>query len=648
MQLSVIIVNYNVRHFLEQCLHAVQQAASGLMAEIIVVDNHSQDGSVPYLQQKFSSVKFIANKENLGFAKACNQGFCASSGKYLLFLNPDTIVPEDSFQKCITFLETHPKAGALGVKMLDGSGHFLRESKRAFPSPSTSLYKLTGLAALFPKSRVFAKYHLGHLDENSISEVDVLAGAFMMVKRSVFEEAGGFDETFFMYGEDVDLSYRIQKTGYSNFYFPDTPILHFKGESTRKGSLNYVRMFYNAMSIFVRKHYGGSRAGFFNFLIHLAIWARAFLSATGSFIRRIGLPLIDAGLILLSFWLVKNIWSSQIRPDIQYESRLLWIAFPAYTVFFLIASYYAGLYDRWYKWTELLRAMLIATVFLLAGYSLLPEQYRFSRGIILFGALVSFLVISIQRWMLMQTGVLLNRRDKKTSGTSVVVGSLEEYGEVMKLLAEAGLQSQVIGRVSPATTEEGTLGNVKEIDSLSGRIPFRNVIFCQGKLSFRDIIDHIQTLPAALTAKVHARGSDGIVTSKSKDSAGETVSAETALKLAHPYTRRIKRLIDVTSSILFLVSFPIHLLFIKKPFSFIANCFLVLFDQKTWIGYAAREKNLPSLNPGVIGCNGLPVSANETLPNESLHMIDYWYARDYEPVQDIKMIMRSYRKLGNS
>jgi GT2 family glycosyltransferase len=341
-----------------------------MAAEIIVVDNCSIDNSIGYLQPKFPAVQFIANKENLGFARGCNTGLRSAKGEFILFLNPDTFVPEDCFQKCISFLESHADAGALGIKMLDGRGRFLKESKRSIPSPMTSLYKLFGLSILFPRSKVFSKYHLGHLDENQNNEVDVLAGAFMMIKKEVLEKVGSFDEIFFMYGEDVDLSYRIQKAGYKNYYFAESSIIHFKGESTRKGSMNYVRMFYNAMSIFVRKHYSGSRAGLFNFLIHIAIWIRAFLSAATHFIRRIGLPLIDAGLILLSFWLMKNIWSQYVRTGVQYERTLLWVAFPAYTVFYLITAYYAGLYDRWYKRSELVQSTLIATIILLAGYAL--------------------------------------------------------------------------------------------------------------------------------------------------------------------------------------------------------------------------------------------------------------------------------------
>jgi GT2 family glycosyltransferase len=395
-----------------------------LAAEVIVIDNNSSDGSIDFLRSGFSSICFIANQENIGFARACNQGLKLAKGKFILFLNPDTIVPEDCLKKCIAFLESKPDAGATGIKMLDGSGRFLKESKRSFPSPLTSLFKLCGLARLFPHSKIFSKYHLGHLNANMDHEIDVLAGAFMMVKKEVLDKTGGFDETFFMYGEDIDLSYRIQKTpnqatggNYKNYYFSGSSIIHFKGESTKRGSMNYVRMFYNAMSIFVRKHYGGTRAGFFSFMIHLGIWLRALLSGLSRFIRRIGLPLIDACLIMLSFWTIKNVWNNYVRPEVQYDNRLLWIAIPAFTFLYLIAAYYAGLYDRWYKRSELVRSTLIATIVLLAAYSLLPENYRFSRAVILFGAVLSFILIGLLRRILVQTKVLESNKKMKSMPT---------------------------------------------------------------------------------------------------------------------------------------------------------------------------------------------------------------------------------------
>lgn len=618
----------------------------GIQAEVIILDNNSADNSIDYLQPRFPAFFFIANKENFGFARACNQGLMLAKGKYILFLNPDTIIPEDCFQKCTSFLETHPEAGAIGVRMLDGKGNFLKESKRSFPSPLTSLYKLFGLSRLFPRSKIFSKYHLGYLEEKENHEADVLAGAFMMVKKEVLDKTGSFDEFFFMYGEDVDLSYRIQKAGYKNYYFAESSIIHFKGESTRKGSMNYVKMFYNAMSIFVRKHYGSARAGFFNFLIQSAILLRAALSATGSFVRRIGLPLIDAILILFSFWIMKNIWSQYVKTDTQYENRLLLIAFPAFTVMYLVTAYYAGLYDRHYKRMELIQSTLVATIVLLASYSLLPEQYRFSRAIILFGAILAFVLISLLRWILIETRVLTSDEEKDRHGDTLIVGSAKEYDKVLQLMKDAGLHEKILGRVAVDENDHTAIGYWSKTPMLLQSVPFREIIFCQGALSFKNIIDCMTGIPHAVKIKIHAAGSHSIVGSDSKDSSGEAVSKENGFKLTNPYNRRIKRLLDIFVALLALLSFPVHLFGVKKPFAFFANCFAVVLAQKTWIGYATEEKNLPRLRKGVLGSNGMPFTAKQQLPPESLHRVDYWYARDYEPLQDIKMILKMYRRLG--
>jgi len=261
---------------LENCLFSVQKAMQTIDGEIIIVDNNSKDGSKENLVTKFPGVKFIFNNENLGFAKACNQGFKISSGDHILFLNPDTVLSETCLIDCISFLETHEDAGAVGVRMLDDKGNFLKESKRGLPSPSASFYKLFGLSAIFPGSKTIAKYYQGHLPEKENNPVEVLSGAFMMIKRTVFEKVNGFDETFFMYGEDIDFSLRISQLGYINYYLGKISITHLKGGSTNY-NYKYVKDFYGAMKLFVKKYYG-KKPGLYLLLLQTGISFRKMLA----------------------------------------------------------------------------------------------------------------------------------------------------------------------------------------------------------------------------------------------------------------------------------------------------------------------------------------------------------------------------------
>lgn len=257
------------------CLLSVREAMKNIDAEVFVVDNQSSDDSCAMVRQEFPEVKLIANKDNVGFAKANNQAIKRSKGQYVLLLNPDTIVGEDCFKKLIAFMDVHPEAGGLGLYMADGGGNYLPESKRGFPTPWRAACKLFGLTGFFPSSKALAGYYLGHLSEASVQTVEVLAGAFMLMPKKVLDEVGILDESFFMYGEDIDLSYRIHQAGYMNYYLPDPKIIHYKGESSKRGSMNYVRIFYQAMIIFARKHFSQSYVRFYSLFIHAAIYSYA-------------------------------------------------------------------------------------------------------------------------------------------------------------------------------------------------------------------------------------------------------------------------------------------------------------------------------------------------------------------------------------
>lgn len=255
LKLSVIIVSYNVKHYLEQCLLSLKRAVGDIETEVFVVDNHSRDGSVEYLSERFPEVNFIASNHNLGFSRANNMAIRQCVGEYVLLLNPDTIVAEGTISQVLEFMDGHPKAGGVGVKMLKTDGVAAMESRRGLPTPMTSFYKMSGLCNRYPESRRFGRYYMSYLSWDKPVQIEVISGAFFMLRHEALRKAGLLDEDFFMYGEDIDLSYRLLKAGYENWYVP-ADILHYKGESTQRSSFHYVHVFYEAMLIFFRKHYG--------------------------------------------------------------------------------------------------------------------------------------------------------------------------------------------------------------------------------------------------------------------------------------------------------------------------------------------------------------------------------------------------------
>jgi len=276
MKLTVIIVNYNVRYYLHQCLSAVERALRGIEGEIVVVDNHSTDDSIPFIKKLHPEVHFIENEENLGFAKANNLALQHCESKYALLLNPDTIVGEDTLKAVVDWMDNHDKVGAVGVKMLNSDGTFAKESRRAVPTPWVSFCKMTRLCHLFPKSRWLGLYYMDYLDRDTPTEIEIVSGAYIMLNVAALKEVGLLDEDFFMYGEDIDLSYRLLKSGYHNYYVP-TRILHYKGESTQKTSFGYVNVFHKAMLLFFRKHFGTYNM-LISFPVKFAIRMKALLA----------------------------------------------------------------------------------------------------------------------------------------------------------------------------------------------------------------------------------------------------------------------------------------------------------------------------------------------------------------------------------
>ncbi len=650
MKLSVIIVNYNVKYFLEQVLLSVRRASSGLAVETWVVDNNSVDDSVEMVREKFPEVKLIANKENVGFSKANNQAIRLSSGEYVLLLNPDTVVEEDTFSKCIAFMDEHPAAGGLGVRMIDGSGKFLPESKRGFPTPWVAFCKTFGLSSLFPKSKLFNHYHLGYLSEHDVHEVDVLAGAFMLLRRSVLHQIGLLDEAFFMYGEDIDLSYRIVKSGFKNYYFPDTTIIHYKGESTKKGSLNYVRVFYQAMIIFAKKHFTGSQASLFVLMLQIAIYFRAFLTLISSLLQKIRLPLFDAAAMYIGLLGLKIFWANYYYKDPAYfKNDILYFNFPLYTFIWSVSIYFSGGYDDVGNLRRLVRGLLVGTVLIAAVYGFLDLEYRSSRAIIVLGAVWAIAGTVLLRMLLHFLKYRNFNVGRERPKNLVIVGSKAESERVEKLLRQAEVQKNLIGVVAAEDEVDHKifLGSLSQLGEVVQIYKIEEIIFCSKDVASQQIMQWMSKLGSSVDYKILPEESLSIIGSSSKNTAGELYTIDIRFNIADPRFRRSKRTFDLLFCIFIITTLPVQILIIKKTMGFLHNWWAVLLSQKSWVGYAQTQESsaLPKIKPGVLSpLNALSV---DNVNEPTVQRLNLLYAKDYQVAKDLEIIWTSYRALGS-
>ncbi|RPI41365.1 MAG: glycosyl transferase family 2, partial [Bacteroidetes bacterium] len=508
-------------------------------------------------------------------------------------------------------------AGALGVKMIDGKGEFLPESKRALPTPMVSFYKMFGLSRLFPRSRRFGKYHLGYLDKDQTHRVDVLAGAFMFIRRETLDKTGLLDETFFMYGEDIDLSYRITEAGYSNYYYPGTTIIHYKGESTRKGSLNYVRMFYQAMIIFATKHFTSRRARTFRLLINSAIYLRAALSLARRFISRIYRPLLDALLVFAGYLFGLPLWE-QLRFGIEdyYPPIFIQLVVPIYILIWLISIFYSGGYDKPLQIFAFLKGHLVGTLIILVIYALLPLEWRFSRALIFLGSAWAVLSTLGLRILLHLSGARDYQIDLNRQKRMVIVGHEEEARRVSNLLLDTQAKPEILGFVSPSTGENGEvyIGNIEQIGEISGINRVDEIVFCSRDLPSQEIIRVMTRLiGSSVDFKIAPPESLSIIGSNSINTSGDLYTIHFN-SIGKESNRRNKRLFDVLTSLLLFFTFPLWFLFIQRPLKGVGNVLRVLAGNRTWVGYHDSVENgyadLPPLRRGIL-CPGSHIQGSK-------------------------------------
>ncbi len=640
MKLSIVIVNYNVRHFLEQCLHSVLKACEGIESEVFVVDNNSKDDSCEMVRSIFPSVKLIANKDNPGFSIANNQAIRIAKGEYILILNPDTLVGEDTFHTCISYMDSRPNAGALGIKMVDGKGIFLPESKRGLPTPKVAFYKIFGLSNLFKNSEKYGKYHLSYLDKNENHEVEILSGAFMFMRKTALDKSGLLDETFFMYGEDIDLSYRIELAGYKNHYLADSQIIHYKGESTKKGSINYVFVFYEAMIIFAKKHFGKQNAFWFQMSIYFAIYVRAFLALIKRFFDKFTLPIIDISVIGLSFIQITSYWESNhlyIKNGGEYPDFLLQIFLPIYILIWMIGLALNGAYNGAHRFTSIARGLFIGTLTILVGYSLCPEEYRTSRALILLGAMASGVWFFMSRTFIH----LLDRNSKNNKNTNkraLILANDEEGERIKQMLQISSTYSFIKIKTKPLAFES--------IRDLKNSFQFDELILSDSLHDFKSIISYFEEFqPEDFDYKVALKGKDFIVGSNNINTNGDVLT-KTKYEIESRKNKTQKRVLDLALSLILITLSPILIVFIKSPIQFIQNMFKTFIGKTTFVSVSNQTKgeySIPDQKPGILK----PFEGNNTtITSTQINEIEYLYAKEYHVDQDIQIIIKHFKKLG--
>jgi hypothetical protein len=483
---------------------------------------------------------------------------------------------------------------------------------------------------------VFNRYHLGFLPQHQTNPVEILSGAFMFIRKKVLDEIGLLDETFFMYGEDIDLSYRIIKAGYQNYYFAATTIIHYKGESTRKGSINYVKVFYNAMIIFARKHFSGNQSGLFSLFINLAIFFRGFLTVLANLFSSSYLFIIDALLGFGGIYFITRYWEDMIKyTNHYYPQQFKFIVVPAYILIWILSAFLSGGYDKPFRISNIFRGIFLGTLAIAAVYAFLPNEWRFSRAIIILGAIWTAFEMLLTRTsyhlIKYQSLSIENDGHKK----ALLVGKEDECLRAEKILLLAGADTEIVSFVL----------NPNEVKKLLAVYGANEIIFCARNIAYSHIIDNMGLCGNKIDYKIMNPGSNALIGSNSKNTAGDLYSINNNLNLAKPAQQRNKRMFDFISSLVFMPLLPVNLLVVKNFGQFFSNWMAVLTGKKTWVGYASpATKNLPAIKPPVItSASGF---SNLNLDADTLAKIDLLYARHYSVTNDLKLILQNYRNLG--
>lgn len=610
-ELAVIIVNYNVKAFLHFCLHSLYEATKEVDSQIIVVDNFSSDDSVEFIRDYHPEIELICSESNMGFAKASNLGLKNSNAEYVLFLNPDMMVSEDFYLICKNkWIETK-NIGALGIKLIDGKGEYLPESKRGFPNPTNSFFKQTGLYKIFNKSAVLNGYYLGNLSEDEDQEVDVLTGAFLFTKSEIVKKQGGFDEVFFMYGEDIDLCYRLKNEGYKIIYEPNSSALHFKGESTSKSTYKYFNSFYGSMKLYVNKHFSSSGRWFFNALLTFGIFISAIVELLNKVWKESIRPLTDSLILFSGLYFISKLWAVYFHrnPD-HFNSQQLIFNITLYAAIWIFSLIIHGHYRPGIKTRTTYLALFRGLLIVLGVYALLGESMRSSRAIILFGFALSLLTVPFTKWAFVT--LILKERNRNI-----------QVNKNSKLLTRA---LNKIGLIPTSSDDAGY-----RLYSL-GSMPFSQV--------FSDIVSLKGTKHPYFWDENHGI----LIGSPHKKVQGMSLDSSQLYNINSPFAKFAKSGFDIIASILLIGLYPIAFFMASNKNHYRENLWKVITRKKTLISYAdivSKSKiddNIPLIKSGY-----WPEKENESNEEQILRIKEYAY--QYTVLNDLIILFGDFKNV---
>jgi len=602
VDISVIIVNYNVKAFLEQCLIAIERAHNDIKLEVFVVDNASVDGSQAMVKKRFPYVHLIENHKNVGFSTANNQAIKIARGQYIFIINPDTLIQEDTLVTLKKYLDAKPEVGAVGCKLLNPDGSFQISSRRSFPTPWVAFSRITGLSRIFPRSRLFGQYNVTYLDPDVEAEVDVLSGSLMMLRKNALEEAGYFDEDYFMYGEDIDLSYKIKKAGWKIIYTPSTKAIHYKGESTKKSDFSAIATFYSTMLIFIRKHFGGRYSLILRLLLTLGIYTRATIAFLWQTAKNLAPPIIDFGFILASL-----VIAIRIRFP-HYPLERFRIILPIYALVWLISIYLFRAYHR--KERYHLKPVLWGSIFGLlvnSTFTYFFKQFAYSRIVVMISFLLIVFFTATWRLVYRFTGYGTAKGPLSRLRRVIIIGAGREGKRILsKLQARPDMHYEVcgfvdfetksIGREIDGTEVLATIDNIKDVIRVE---KVDDVIFSSDRLTNAQILETIiRAQGSGVNFRIVPHEVEYIVAKSSVDDI-DAVPLLDINGFAGPIDLLVKRVFDlIAATLVIVVSSPLLL----------ANFIIgARFKQKEILGAGGQPVTVFVFNGGLGFMKNIPL-----------------------------------------